>query len=579
MSLTSSDIVCQLRLGEDGCWEFKEIVFAGNRPKSPARDDLADELGAFANAEGGVLLCGVTDRRELQGLSVEQMDALEKVIVEISRQAIKPPIEIRTRRFEIGGKAILAVEVERGYGLHEGRGRAYRRHGSSKWQMTSDEKLRLSQERGLARFPSFDQRPVPGTGFATLDESLWRPLIRVDGQADPSVALAKMGLLSEGEKGVRQATVAGLLLCSQRPEEWLPNACITATRYRGVDRASGQIDAQTICGPLNRQIAEAVAFAVRNMSVAAHKDPGRIDLPQYSERAIFEAAVNAVAHRDYSIRGSRIRLSIFSDRLEVQSPGALPNSLTVENIADRQATRNEVLISVLGRMPTGEIRGKGDRRYFMERRGDGVPIIKNETLAVSGKPARLRLIDNAELLVVLPSAPAGPSPAQVEIGVRAYGRAVAGADVLVLFPNNTWKRAASDQDGYASVSLHTTELPLTVFVAAVGYAAHLERGWTPSRGSLTVELKRLPAGGGVIFAEGTGHVPGLRGTLNPIRDSLDRTYLYGSNIAINHGKPQPVYFAYGENLRLTDADGHETLARILEVAGRSALVEYRPLDG
>ena len=313
MSLNSERVERRLRLGQDSRWEFKQIEFVGNRPRSPASDDLADELSAFANAEGGVLLCGVTDRREPQGLSVEQMNALEQVIVEISRQTLEPPIEIETRRFEIGGKAILAVE-ERGYALHERRGRAYQRQGNSKRQMTSDEKLRLSQQRGLARFLSFDERPVPVTGFATLDESLWRPLLSVEGNADPSVGLAKMGLVSEGVNEVRQATVAGLLLCSRHPEEWLPNACITATRYRGVDRTSGQVDAQTISGPLNRQIAEAVYFAVRNMSVAAYKDPGRIDLPQYSERAIFEAVVNAVVHRDYSMRGSRIRLSMFSDR-------------------------------------------------------------------------------------------------------------------------------------------------------------------------------------------------------------------------------------------------------------------------
>ena len=114
--------------------------------------------------------------------------------------------------------------------------------------------------------------------------------------------------------------MAGALLCSQSPEEWLPNACITATCYRGKDRATGQLDAQTIGGPLRRQIAEAVAFAVRNMRVAAHKAPARADLPQYSEAALFEAVVNAVAHRDYSIQGSRIRLSMFEDRIELQSP-------------------------------------------------------------------------------------------------------------------------------------------------------------------------------------------------------------------------------------------------------------------
>lgn len=387
----------------------------------------------------------------------------------------------------------------------------------------------------------------------------------MDGRADPAVSLAKMGLLADGDNGVRNATVAGVLICCHRPEEWLPNACITATRYRGVDRASEQVDAQTICGPLNRQIDEAVAFAVRNMSVAAHKDPGRIDLPQYSKRAIFEALVNAVVHRDYSMRGSRIRLSMFSDRLEIQSPGTLPNSLMVENMASRQATRNEVLASVLGRMPTGETPGAGDRRYFMERRGDGVPVILQGTRGVSGKPAQFRIVGDADLLVVLPSAPTAPSPARVEIGVRASGRPLAGVDVLVLFPNHTWLRSITDEDGYAAVSLHTTELPLTVFAAAADYAAHRERDWTPARRALAIELRDLPDGGAVIFPEGSGRIPGLSGRLNPIRDSLDRTYMYTSNIAINEGEAQPVYITLDEDLRLTDADGAERLARIVDM--------------
>ena len=83
----------------------------------------------------------------------------------------------------------------------------------------------------------------------------------------------------------------------------------------------------------------------------------------------------------------------------------------------------------------------------------------------------------------------------------------------------------------------------------------------------------------VILPEGAGTLPGLSGRLNPIRDSHDRTWLYASNIAINQGQPQPVHFIPGEDLRLTDADGREVWARIVEVAGRSALVEYRPIAG
>jgi len=272
----------------------------------------------------------------------------------------------------------------------------------------------VAQQYAWARFLWFDERPVPETGFGSLDESLWKPLLSVQDAADPELALNRMGLLTDTKNSTRRATVAGVLLCCHDPETWLPNACITATRYRGTDRASEQIEAREITGPLNRQIAEAVAFAVRNMQVAAYKDPARTDLPQYSERAIFEAVVNAVAHRDYSIRDSRIRLSQFSDRLEIQSPGALPNSLAIENIAERQATRNEVLVSMLERMLTGDIPGSGKRRYFMGRRGDGVPIIRSETLGASGRDAEFRIVKGKKVLVVLPSAPIEPSPALVE---------------------------------------------------------------------------------------------------------------------------------------------------------------------
>ena len=164
---------------------------------------------------------------------------------------------------------------------------------------------------------------------------------------NPETALEKQALLARDDAETMRATVAGVLLCTRNPEHWLPCACITASRYRGTDRASGQVDAQEITGPLDRQVADAVAFAVRNMQVSARKTPARVNQPQYSDKALFEALVNAVAHRDYAVRGSRIRLSMFADRLEIQSPGALPNSLTVDSMADRQATRNEALTSAL----------------------------------------------------------------------------------------------------------------------------------------------------------------------------------------------------------------------------------------
>ena len=406
MNYSDQDITRQLRLGEDSQWEFKQIAFSGNRPTSPRRDDLADEIAAFANANGGVLLCGVTDEGEIQGLSREQVVELDSVLVEVSSDAIKPAVRINTYHRELDGKRLLLVEVPQGHAQHDSPGGSYHRIGSSKRRMTSDERLRLAQRRSQARFPWFDEQTVPETGFRTLDEALWKPLLSAEGAADPPVALEKMGLLSRGENGFRRATVAGMMLCSPAPEEWLPNACITATCYRGKDRTTGHIDAQTIGGPLKRQIAEAVAFAVRNMSIAAHKTPARAELPRYSEEALFEAVVNAVAHRDYSIQGSRIRLSMFEDRIEIQSPGSLPNNLTVDDMPHRQATRNKLLTSLFRRVPASGIRGAGGQLYLMERRGDGVLIMLRETRKLSGRLPKFHLIADSELCVTIPAASA-----------------------------------------------------------------------------------------------------------------------------------------------------------------------------
>ena len=577
MTYSDEEIRRRLQLGEDSNWEFKAVEFTGDRPRSPSRTDLADEIAAFANMDGGVLLFGVTDEGEVQGMSREQIIELDSLLVEVSTDSIRPPVRIRTYHRQLDGRLLVVVEVPGGDSQHESPGGSYIRVGGTKRRMTSDERLRLAQRRGQARFHSHDEQTVPGTGFDTLDDSLWRPLLSSEGAAEPESALVKLALLANDDAGILRATVAGVLLCTRNPEQWLPNAGITATRYRGSDRASGQIDAQEITGPLNRQIGDAVAFALRNMRVAARKDPARVNLPQYSEKALFEAIVNAVVHRDYSIRGSRIRLSMFEDRVEIQSPGSLPNNLTLDSMAARQATRNEALTSALARMPVGGIQGSEDRHYIMETRGDGVPIILRETRDLSGKPPEYRLIDGSEVLLTIPAAVLEQSPASAVITVRSAGQPLPGADVLALFPNKTWKRMATDENGEAKVDLHTTHLPMTVFTAAPGYRAHLEREWVPSKGSLAVEIEPLLEGGSVIFAESTGYLTVVKGRLNPIRDTHDRTYLYASNIAINQGKQQPVHFALGEDLRLTDADGLEAIVRIVDVVGRSALLEYRPL--
>ena len=162
------------------------------------------------------------------------------------------------------------------------------------------------------------------------------------------------------------------------------------------------------------------------------------------------------------------------------------------------------------------------------------------------------------------------------VAVFAGDRPVAAAAVLAVFPDKTSKLAVTDESGVAELDLHAVHLPMTVFAAAEGLEAHAERDWTPAERALHVDLSAVRGGGSVIFREGAGYVPDLPGRLDPIRDTLDRTYVHTSNIAVNGGEGKPVAVAMGEDLRLTAADGNERLVRIIEIAGRSALVEYRP---
>ncbi|MXY16077.1 MAG: transcriptional regulator [Acidobacteria bacterium] len=576
MTVTDEIIRQQLRLGEDSRCEFKQVEFSGDRPTSPTRDDLADEMIAFANANGGRLLCGVRDDGRITGMSREQMAALTNLLVEASTDSIEPALRIDVHHRELDGAAFVLVEVPRGDSLHERKGRSYLRVGSSKRLLTGDERMRIAQRPAQSRYLWFDRQPVPNTGFETLSEKLWGPLLSVAGAAEPVRGLANMRLLAPDEGDVQRATVAGVLLCAGRPQEWLPQAVITATHYRGKDRASEQLDAHEIEGPLQSQLADGMKFVSRNMRVAARKSPARENMPQYSTAAVFEALVNALAHRDYSMVSRRIRLSMFADRLEIDSPGQLPNGMTIESMRASQATRNEVIASVFGRIPVGDVSGSTHRAFLMERRGDGVAIILNETQETAGTLPEYRVVDDSNLVLSIPAAKLDFTPANATIAVHSEGQPLAGLDVLALFPNKTYRLGKTDEAGEVAFDLHSTHLPMTVYAAAPGFAAGLQRDWIPQQGGLVLELAPLPAGGSTIFQKSTGHLPGLKGRLNPIRDTSDRTYLYADNIAVEQGRQQPVSFRLGTRLRLTDAFGVELSVTIVDIIGRSALVEYRP---
>ena len=570
----------QIRLGEDSDLELKEVQFHSNRVSAPRRDDTADELAAFANAAGGRLVLGVSDNREPQSLNPVQLDALANFVSEVCSDSIKPPLEFSIHRVPTPGSAlrgVLLVEVPAGDTVHSSPGGCYRRRGDTKRKVQPAEVQRLLQSRGQSDTAGTDTQVVRSTGINTLHPEHWRLYAssRIDEPAD--IALSKLKFLRSDRQGTLRSTIGGVLLAAEDPREWLPNAYIQAVRYRG-DRMDGnrQLDAQDITGPLDRQIRDAMRFVVRNRRVAARKDPERTDVPQFSERAVFEAIVNAVVHRDYAIRGSRIRLFMFDERLELYSPGGLCNSMTTEDLRTSQFTRNELLASRLGQCPVGEVPGAGGRRYFIERRGEGVAVIEDETFSLAGRKPTFELIGERELKLVLPAAsPPLPDGIAARIAVRNgdTDAPIPGVHVLMIYPNKTYREARTDTFGYADFVLHA-KLPMTVLCAAPGFSASVASGHEPD-GSLDLDMQPAPHGGSLIIANRSGHLPGIDGRLCPILDTLDRSYLYADNVAVNDGQQQPVRFNLNEPVRLTDSMGTSATLWFREMVGASCVFDYR----
>ena len=389
-----TELIEKIYLGEDATIEFKREL--------PHRQSLADEIAAFANARGGVILIGVDDDSQIVGVERQQLDIAEKTVVEICADSIDPLVPIFTEKLQIDDKNLLKIEVPRSLFVHKTSNGYFIRQGSSKREMPTEQLARLLQSRSQARIIAFDEQFVPNTHKETLREPLYRRFITEVTAANEvdDLLLKRHLLVKEGEQN--RASVAGVLMCHEKPDDYLYNSFIQAVYYSGTEKnANYQIDAKDFKGPLDHQIIDAFKFVEKHNAVAARKNIGRIDMPQYNMRAVFEAVANAVVHRDYSKTGSKIRLFMFADRLELYSPGALANTVTVDNLRYSQATRNELLARLLSETTLDDDMGKQVvRRHFLERRGEGVGIILNESETLSGKTPVYEMFDEELRLTI-----------------------------------------------------------------------------------------------------------------------------------------------------------------------------------
>ena len=382
---TREEILDQLRAGEDGCAEFKEMRFGSRGVLSPNPEELAGELVAFANAEGGAVFVGVDDSGGVCGIPPERRDAAEHWLLNVATLNCEPPIRPVVRKALLPGDTgvddpILLVVVPRGLYVHRtSGGRYYARLGSTKRDLTPPELARLFQQRG--REYVFDEQPVPAAAVDDLNRNFLEAFFGRSPTTPWLDLLRNTRVTFRDEDGVDRPTVAGLLVFATEPTDILASGSIEAACYRGPRLSSDDlVHAERLAGPVSDQIDAGIAFVARFMRASPKEQPGKTGEPPYDIDVVDEAIVNAVAHRDYAIAGSKIRLFLFADRLELYSPGRLPNTLTLDDMPYRTFTRNQLLVSFLSR-----VRSKRTGQVFLESRGEGVRKILEDGEANSGR--------------------------------------------------------------------------------------------------------------------------------------------------------------------------------------------------
>jgi len=398
------ELIYQIRLGEDSGYEFKSLVIKGQKVESPQRDSIADELAAFANGSGGILVLGINDKtREVEGIEQEYLDTVDQWLTNLA-QAVQPPVLIETRLVEIpdhqgNPKPVVWVKIPKSLFVHRSPNGYYHRVGSTKREMPPELLARMFQQRSMVRLIRFDEQVVPNAiPDDAIDPALKTRFLR--GDLPEKMQLKKLYLVAENEEQQPRLTVTGVLLLTAKPTDYLSSAYVQCVAYSGTERnAEYQLDAQDCDGPVDSQIQQAFNFVKRNMKVEAVKRPGRIDIPQFDLGAVYEAIVNAVAHRDYAMYGSRIRLHLFSDRLELSTPGGLPNSLTIDSMDANSITRNETLVNLLSRYFPADPASK--RQNMIERRGEGVPTILAASERLSIRRPLYEQTDNTELKLTI----------------------------------------------------------------------------------------------------------------------------------------------------------------------------------
>lgn len=344
--MTLETLLSQLALGEDSTRQFKADV--------KNADSLASEMAAFANTSGGTIFIGVADDGSTPGLSGQDVARINQLISNAASQLVRSPLAVQTENVALeNGRIIIVLTVPKGID------KPYFDKNGVIWLKAGADKRRVNSKEELRRLFQFtnqfhaDELPTKA-GIDKLDKLRFRDFLRdvykqeyPDSPAELTRLLQNMNLATDDGR----LNLAGVLLFAEQPEWIVPQFVVKAIRYPGSKiHATDYLDTEDFSGPLPKLFEGALAFVMRNLhKVQAGRGVNAPGLPEIPEAVFEELLVNALMHRDYLVNAP-IRLFVFDNRIEIISPGHLPNNLTVEKIrAGNSNIRNPILVSYVAK--------------------------------------------------------------------------------------------------------------------------------------------------------------------------------------------------------------------------------------
>ncbi len=344
--METTELIDLLSRGEDSRRQFKENFTNA--------DALAAEIVAFSNTAGGQIFIGVRNDGSVLGLSGADIDRLNQLVSNSASQNVRPAVNPLTENVQHPNGTVMVVTIAEGVSkpYMDKDGTIWVKSGSDKRRATSREELRrLFQQAGLVHA---DETPVAGMGAGDVDIPYFEAFF--EKQFGETLAqhnlplpqlLTNMNLMNHG-----QLNVAGALLFAKAPQYALPAFIVKAVAFVGTQIEDERyIDSRDITGKLADVFQQALGFIVANTR-ATQGEQGFDSLGQPEiPRIVWEELVaNALIHRDYFV-SAPVRVLVFADRVEIISPGHLPNNLTIENIkAGNSNIRNPILASFAAKL-------------------------------------------------------------------------------------------------------------------------------------------------------------------------------------------------------------------------------------